>query len=385
MVYYTKEYLRTGHFVTEYNIFKGVYDMPGKFEHKTFAQINLNDPFFDSLKRDYPEFETNWFPKGVRENRPVLVFSDEHGLGAFVAMKIENEPIYLNEGNLPACPRLKISTLRLAERFRGQRLGEGALGLILWDWQHRKLDEIYVTVFPKHTDLITQITRFGFCFVGTNARGERVYLRSRKKIDFSDPYKAFPFLSPSFKKGGYLIVEDNFHDTLFPYSELKNTLQEKLDIDVANGVSKIYIGAQRQVHYQVGEPVFIYRKYSGVTGKRYKSCLTSYCIVTGVVIVKRDGRALISFNDFCSTVGNKSIFSTNELCEKFRCEKNLTVIQLLYGGYFGSGNNVNMDWLSNNGMWSSPGVYPTNVQLTRAQCAAIWNEGGLDAKDVVGG
>ena len=76
---------------------------------------------------------------------------------------------------------------------------------------------------------------------------------------------------------------------------------------------------------------------------------------------------------------------SNELCEKFRCEKNLTVIQLLYGGYFGSGNNVNMDWLSNNGMWSSPGVYPTNVQLTRAQCAAIWNEGGLDAKDVVGG
>ena len=215
--------------------------MPGKFERKTFAQIDLNDPFFDSLKRDYPEFETTWYPKGVRENREALVFADEYGLGAFIAMKVENEPIHLNGFDLPARARLKISTLRLAERFRGQRLGEGALGLILWDWQRQKLEEVYVTVFPQHTDLITQITRFGFVYMGMNERGECVYLRSRKNIDFSDPYKAFPFLSPSFSKGGYLIVEDNYHDTLFPYSELKNTFQEQLDIDVANGVSKIYI------------------------------------------------------------------------------------------------------------------------------------------------
>lgn len=260
--------------------------MPGKFERKTFAQINLNDPFFDSLKQDYPEFESTWFPKGVRENREVLVFSDEFGLGAFIAMKVENEPIYLTGGVRPACPRLKISTLRLAERYRGQRLGEGALGLILWDWQRLRLDEVYVTVFPQHTDLITQLTRFGFVFIGLNNRGEKVYLRRRKNINFSDPYKAFPFISPEFSKGGYLIVDDNYHDTLFPYSKLKNTLQEQLDIDVANGVSKIYVGNQRNVHYRVGEPVFIYRKYNGSGIKRYKSCITSYCIVTGVLEVK---------------------------------------------------------------------------------------------------
>ena len=359
--------------------------MPGKFERKTFAQIDLNDPFFDSLKRDYPEFETTWYPKGVRENREALVFADEYGLGAFIAMKVENEPIHLNGFDLPARARLKISTLRLAERFRGQRLGEGALGLILWDWQRQKLEEVYVTVFPQHTDLITQITRFGFVYMGMNERGEYVYLRSRKNIDFSDPYKAFPFLSPSFSKGGYLIVEDNYHDTLFPYSELKNTFQEQLDIDVANGVSKIYIGNQWQVHYQVGEPVFIYRKYNGPGVKRYKSCLTSYGIITNVLAVKRNGRALMSFEKFCDTVGNKSIFPVDVLLEKYQNDKNLTVIQLLYCGYFGSGNNINMDWLSNNGMWSSPGIYPANVQLLPSQCAAIWNEGGIDMANVLGG
>ena len=29
--------------------------MAGKFERKRFSEIDLNDPFFDSLKADYPE------------------------------------------------------------------------------------------------------------------------------------------------------------------------------------------------------------------------------------------------------------------------------------------------------------------------------------------
>lgn len=358
--------------------------MPGKFEYKMFSQINLNDLFFDSLKRDYPEFESIWFPKCIQENRMALVFSDEIGLGAFVAIKEENEPIYLKNKTLPACPRLKISTLRLAERYRGQRLGEGALGLILWNWQKLRLDEVYVTVFPQHVDLIKQLIRFGFISVGLNEKGEEVYLRSRKNIDFSDPYKAFPFISPTFNKGGYLIVEDNYHDTLFPYSELENTLQEQLDMDVANGVSKIYVGNQWKVHYQIGEPIFIYRKYTGIGAKRYKSCITSYCTVTDILEVKRFGRTLISFDRFSKAIGNKSVFSLEDLYQKYQNDKNLTVIKLLYGGYFGRGNNINMDWLDTHGMWCQMDGYPANIQLSPLQCEKIWTEGGIDVDNVFG-
>lgn len=34
-------------------------------EHKTFGEIDLSDPFFQSLKDDYPGFD-NWF-KGKKE------------------------------------------------------------------------------------------------------------------------------------------------------------------------------------------------------------------------------------------------------------------------------------------------------------------------------
>lgn len=360
--------------------------MVGKFERKTFSQIDINDPFFSPLKKDYPEFESSWFPKGVKENREALVFSDETGLGAFVALKHENESIPLQDQILPPRPRLKICTLLLAERFRSQRLGEGALGLALWAWQQAGLEEIYLTVFPQHDDLISQLDRFGFISVGLNRRGERVYLRSRKSVDYSDPYKAFPFVSPNFPKGGYLIVEDTYHDTLFPYSELKNALQEQLDKDVANGVSKVYIGNQWAPHYNPGDPIFVYRKHTGPIGKpRFKSCLTSFCVVTDVIAVKRSNRNLMSFEEFCNLVGNKSVFSEADLRSKYVNDRNLTIVKMLYCGYFGPGHNKNMDWLANNGLWAGPQEYPANIQLSPQQCRAIWSAGEIDVDQVFGG
>ncbi len=359
--------------------------MAGKFEQKLFAEINIMDPFFDSLKADYPGFSERWFPKCIQENRKALVFSDAEGLGAFIALKPENEPIALQEYTLPASPRLKVCTLLLAPRFRGQRLGEGALGLVLWNWQRSKLNEVYLTVFPHHTDLIAQLERFGFRAIGHNNNNELVYIRSRKSIDFSDPYKAFPFVSPTFSKGGYLIVNDEYHDTLFPYSELKNTPQEMLQMDAANGVSKVYIGQMWAPHYRIGEPLFIYRKYNGSNGRPgYKSCLTSYCVVTEVVSVKENWHNKMSFNEFLNLAGNKTVFSTSELKRRYDEDRNVTVVTMLYCGYFGPGRNINMVWLRDHALWAGENEYPTRVQLSPAQCQTIWQAANVDLDNVFG-
>ena len=39
---------------------------------KLFSDINLDDPFFDSLKSDYPGFE-NWFQRKINENEIAFV------------------------------------------------------------------------------------------------------------------------------------------------------------------------------------------------------------------------------------------------------------------------------------------------------------------------
>jgi GNAT superfamily N-acetyltransferase len=362
--------------------------MAGKFLFKKFSAINLDDRFFDELKADYPGNPNStgfveWFNKKADANSTALVFDDDDGLGAFVYLKDENEAIELVERTLPAINRVKIGTLRLAERYRGQRLGEGAIGLALWKWQQTQTDEIYVTVFEKHDTLIGLFGRFGFVHIGNNQNGERVYIKSRETVDYSDPYKAFPFINPAFQNAGYLIVDDVYHDTLFPYSELSNTLQEQVALSVANGISKVYIGSPISIPpYRIGEPILVYRRYTGTAGsKGYKSCVTSYCVVTNLIVAIENNSYKMSIDDLLRQISNKSVFNESEIRTKYKNEKNLVVIEMLYYGFFGAGNNVNWVWLKNNNFW--PYGYPTTARLTQDQFKSILREGNIDVSNVI--
>ena len=366
--------------------------MAGKFQWKHFSKIDLNDTFFESLKNDYPGNANStgfseWFKNKSGDGSTALVFEDHDGLGAFVYLKEEDEVIKLKGASaLAAVPRIKIGTLRLAERYRGQRLGEGAIGIALWKWQESKKEEIYVTIFEKHNTLITLIERFGFQRVGINPNGELVYLKSRNNIDYSDPYKSFPFINPKFQKAGYLIVNDFYHDTLFPYSTLSKTIQENIGSAVANGLCKIYVGSSSSLpHYQQGEPLLIYRRHTQNDGQRprYKSCISSFCLVNDVIRIKSNNQYQITFDELKARIGNKSVFNEPEIREKYDNQKNLFIIEMLYCGYFGAGNNVNMDWLDNNGHWAGKNEYPTDVRLTPEQFKAILKEGNIDAENII--
>lgn len=363
--------------------------MAGKFERKCFSGINLDDPFFDSLKADYPGTSVstgfvNWFNRKSRDGKEALVFEDEHGVGAFVYLKPDDEEeLKLSDGSLlPKVRRVKISTIKIDARYRNQRIGEGALGLTLWKWRDYGIDEIYVTVFEKHADVISLLEKYGFINAGTNLNGERVYLRNRNSIDFSDPCKAFPFLSNQIQYAGCLAIDMDYHDTMFAYSDLANTLQERVDKHVANGLKKVYIGSPFNLAFKVGEPVLIYRKYTGSGGlKGYKSVITSYCVATRIEQIKLNNRRLYSYDDFIRMVGNKSVYSGSELKSMYDSVDNLTLIELLYYGYFGAGNNVNWNWLNINGCGFNG--HPMKVHYTRSQFEKILREGNVDVNNVI--
>lgn len=364
--------------------------MAGNFSLRKFCDIDLNDPFFDTLKADYPGSDSSpsfsdWY-KSKANLRSALVFYDDDGLGAFVSLKHEDEEIHLKDRILSKKSRCKISTMKIAERFRGKRIGEGAIGLVLWKWQKLGYDDIYVTVFDKQDLLITLLTKFGFEKIGYNLNSEGVYLRSRSSVDYSDPYKSFPFINPNFENAGYLMVNDYYHDTLYPYSELKNTLQSSVALSVSNGLSKMYVGKQYTVPpYKVGEPILIYRIHNGDGQKRYRSCLTSYCIVTNVIAVKRSGTALMSFDELIRKIGNKSVYDKDELKTKYDNDKNVFVVEMLYYGFFGEGHNIPLNWLDNNGYWSPNhgGVYPALIRLSPDEFKEILKEGNVDVSNVI--
>ena len=71
----------------------------------------------------------------------------------------------------------------------------------------------------------------------------------------------------------------------------------------------------------------------------------------------------------------------DELKEKYDTWASLTLIELLYYGYFGAGNNVNWMWLKSNDCW--PGTHPMNFRYTRSQFEKILREGKVDVGNVI--
>lgn len=361
--------------------------MAGKFSYMRFGDVELSDPFFDSLKADYPGFD-RWFQSKIEE--PVFVYQDEQGVGAFLYIKDkETETIPTVDGELPKCERTKIGTLKLEKRMQGQRIGEGAFGLALWRWRKLKTAEIYLTVFPAHDDIIALAIKFGFSDIGVKANGEHIFIKKRSNIDYTSPYKAFPFLTSRFENAGYIIIEDKYHDQLFPYSELKDNkpnmkeLLNKIEISAANGMTKYYLGSPYNVWpFKVGEPLFVYRKDTTPgPGRCYRSCITSIVVVTEIRSIKVRGEALITEDEFVGYIKNKSVYDECELRNKYREPKTLVVLGMLYLGFFGAGNNVTMKWLQEHNFW--PQNYPTNARLSHEQFREIASEGGINVSDIV--
>lgn len=355
-----------------------------KFQLETFNVSDLEDPFFDSLKSDYLEF-SDWFKKKASKNEKAYLYQ-ENGIKAFLYLKNEynekSESIKLDTGIIPAESRIKIGTLKLLETVQGMRLGEGAIGMALWYWQSQPVNEIYVTVFDKHEKLIKMLVQFGFSCRGRNQRGENVFFKDKRNIDISTSYSSFPYINGEFNSCGYIPIADNFHDTLFPYSELRNTEQESQEIAAANGITKVFLATPfNSIDYRKGDPVFIYRKYTGNVGKPgFKSVVTSFCTIVDMIEVKKNGRANYTLNDYLQKVGNKSVYENQELINIYNSNKNLYLLVMLYNGYLGSGNNITYMALKNAGYFTG---YPYQVKLNKNQFENILKMGGKNVQNII--
>ena len=361
--------------------------MKQKFERKKFSDCNLNDVFFSSLKEDYPDFE-KWFKEKSAEGEEAFVFEDENGLCAFLSFKdIEEEEIKLRDTILPKKKRMKIRTFKLDFRHQGKRLGEGAIGIALWKWQESNVDEIYLTVFNSHEDLINLIERYGFVCMGElenniqSNKKELVYMKNKCCMDYSNPYRAFPYIKPSFKEAGILPINDIYHDRLLPYSELKNTQQEFWDEAAGNGITKVYVGSPLNVEcIKAGEPIFFYRKYMGDEPATYKSCITSYGTITNVYVIKSNFRFLKTKEEFFKICGNKTIFSKYELSNAYDKRSNLVVFEFIYNGFFGKGHNVIHKTLKSLGLFNT---HPYNIRLSENDFKRILELGGQNVQNII--
>ncbi len=187
------------------------------------CDLDLQDPFFDSLREDYPAFN-EWFMEKQQSGRKAFVWRDsQKKMRACYIPKVENEPISLADGQLPKKRRLKICTLKTVETGAG--IGELFIKLAVNQCISSEIDEIYITAYSdKHILLNPLLKRYGFYQVGRKSNGEAVFAKQLvpppEARTALDAYKGSRHYYPSFYRGNrvkkFIVpIRPEYHRRLF--------------------------------------------------------------------------------------------------------------------------------------------------------------------------
>lgn len=276
--------------------------------HKTFAEIDLQDSFFQSLRDDYPGFD-DWFRR--KSSQDAFVQYENDRIIGFLYLKVEEHVVDDVKPNIYADKILKVGTFKI--EAHGTKMGEQFIKVIMDYATYKNVDVCYVTIYEKHTSLIKLVQKFGFEFYGTkggNLYKENVYVKQMNKIT-GDINKDFPFVDASVTKKYLLSIYPQYHSVMFPDSilttENKNIIT---DVSYTNSIHKIYVCTMDQVeNLKYGDIVVLYRTAECGRSAEYSAVATSICVVESV----KKQSEFSCFEDFYEYASKYSVFDKNDL------------------------------------------------------------------------
>lgn len=311
-----------------------------------FANVELQNSFFDSFRDDYKGFD-RWFNKKADE--VAYICYDQNCISAFLYIKVEDE--LENYGDIvpgfKKKKRLKIGTFKVASN--GFRIGERFLKIIFDNAQQYNVSEIYVTIFdkrPEQSRLINLLEEWGFLYHGikhTENGDEKVYTKDfdkKQEINLKQPKRTYPFISD--KSRVFIVpIYPEYHTELFPDSILRT----ESPMDYAenephrNALSKVYISRSYFRNLLPGDIVVFYR-----TGGLYKGVATTYGIVESVVDNIPDEKA------FIQACRKRSVFSDEALKKhwEYLPQNKPFIVNFIYAYSFRK--RPNLKWLNEAGI-----------------------------------
>lgn len=291
-----------------------------------FKDISLTDPFFDTLKSDYPGFAA-WFVSKA-ESTALTFASDGGGLEGFLYLKEEVGAVTDVSPNLPPSRRLKIGTFKVNPH--GTRLGERFMKRAFDTAVEANVEALYVTVFEKHEALVQLFSRYGFVKVGTKASiggPEEAVFERRLDKTVGDVVLDYPRIPLKQNRHFVLSLYPQWHSRLLPDSLLKTESASILkDVSHTNSIHKIYLaGMQGIEQLQRGDTLMIYRTAEG--GAAYHtSVVTSLCVVEELSNISQY-KTEEEFLKYCEAY---SIFSADELKAFYKSKRYPWVIRFTY-------------------------------------------------------
>lgn len=245
--------------------------------HKTFADIDINDSFFNTLKEDYPEF-CEWY--NAHPTRDAYVQIIDNRIKGFLCVKTESREECSDINPIINADRLlKISTFKIDAH--GTKKGEQFLKIITDIAVNEKVEACYVTIFDKHKSLIDLVKTFGFMKHGIKVKtGEGVYVKWFTRITHN-VYQDFPMVSMEGTRKYVLGIYPKYHSVMFPESILTNENKNILtDISHTNSIRKVYVCSMQGVdRLEKGDVLVIYRTAEYGHSAEYSAVATSICVV----------------------------------------------------------------------------------------------------------
>ncbi|MDR1973849.1 MAG: hypothetical protein LBQ31_04150 [Bacteroidales bacterium] len=348
-----------------------------------FGNINLSDPFFDSLKEDYPGFE-KWFNKKAEEK--AYITYNKGRILSFLYLKTENAeenyadiiPIFVPK------KRLKVGTFKVVSN--GVRLGERFLKIIFDNAIANNVEEIYVTIFDKTEEqrrLISLMEEWGFQKYGTKGNnGEMVYIRNFSKMfDIANPKTTFPYL-PTNTNIFLIPIYPKYHTELLPDSFLRTESPDNFveNEPHRNAISKIYISRSVQRDIKRGDVIIFYRTAPKEKPAYYHSVITTI----GIVEEKIDN--ISNEAEFVLKARKRSIFTDGYLKEFWNFNPNYRpfLIRFLSTYSFQLGNRLNRKQLLEFGIISGAENELRGLKrITKEQFKLILKEAKVDERFII--
>lgn len=334
--------------------------------------LNLKDPFFDTLKADYPEFE-DWFKGKARSGLYGLVYLEEDGrIGAFLLLKHEGEMVNCRPP-LEAKPRVKISTLKVTHQ--GYKIGELFVKIAVQEAVQNNVNEIYLTHFTKRDDELVQlIEEYGFHKVAENERREDVFLKSIHPTSSRASSLSSNTVNndyyPSFYDGNgvkkFIVpILPTYHDRLFvDYAGRQTTLPEHAGQFIVEGntIKKAYLSNSKNKTLSKGDILLFYRSGDNAA-------------MTSLGTVESVHRRVRSLQQAAELVEKRTVYTIDEIQEKLK--KPMMII--LFKWHFYLRNPISLKELSRINI--SP---PQSItRISHAQYSRLKVKGGIDERFTV--
>jgi hypothetical protein len=276
------------------------------------------DPIFETLREDYPRFDSWWAEKCVKTLRKCWVVIDAGKLAGIVVRK--DETATDTDARTPAVKIFKICTFKVRPERRGIKLGELLLKQVFWFAQSNRYDLIYLTAFPEQGTLIELLEYYGFICTYKTQNGELVYEKTLSREPLS-PLSDQSFFDvarlnyPRFCVGSdveaYGVpIKEAFHEALFP--ELANRVQPDLfgysglgtgPRTPGNTIRKVYLCRAPAHIRQPGALLFFYK---GRSEHAPSQAFTTVGIFEDVTLAR-------SLEELRRLAGRRSVYTERQL------------------------------------------------------------------------